>query len=303
MRQVSPDIPFGSAYTEMDWWSGYDPEMEDRANLEATAADYDWGSLVCGDDTPEKFSIADWWPVEFQGPIGSCAGQAASGAAEIEHYKLTGQPIAFNANFTYIEGQRYSKSLFGRDNGATIDGVVRSTKEKGCAPMDWDKDGRIDYPYPDRYTTNIPQQAYQYASKYKIGYHAVLKNWDEIIKFLKTQGTVVVGGDWGRWGPDASGLCTRFTSGGGGHAWIICGWDETKKTFSEDVLEGVNSHGKRWARKGFHYMTRRFIDQFLAARWTVAIGISRLSVPGPTKYSFEQWKKAVPVSILPTWRT
>lgn len=300
-RIITPDQPYSEEYGR-DFWSGYVKEQEDVQNLVATAVDYDWGSLVCGDDTPQKFSIADWWPVEFQGPIGSCAGQAASGAAEIEHYKLTGTPIAFNANFTYIEGQRYNKGLFGRDNGATIDGVVRSTKEKGCAPMDWDKDGQVDYPYPARYTTAIPQQAYTYAGQYKIQFHAVLKNWDEINKFLKTNGTVVVGGDWGNWGPDSSGLCSNFRSGGGGHAWIICGWDETNTRFREPVLECVNSHGKRWGKNGFHFLNRRFVDQFLSARWTVVIGISRLTVPGPTKYSFEQWKKAVPFQFMPQWR-
>ncbi len=256
-RTVSPDVEYSSDYGQ-DWWSGYIPENENLEELERTAVEYAYASIPRGNEVPEVFTIADWWDMENQGRVGRCAGMAAASAGEIEHFKLTGSEIQFNGHFTYILGQNRTPWR-GGDNGTSIQSVVQSAKEDGYCPMDFDKDGRIDYPMPDRYTTSIPAVAKEKAKPYKMGFHSILRSWDEIVAFLQTQGTVIVGGPWGNWGPDSSGFCDSFASGGGGHAWTISGWDFSRRKYRVPVLEGVNSHGKRWGVQGFHYMSEKWV--------------------------------------------
>lgn len=293
-RPITVDVPWEDYPAE--FWSGYRMGEGDIEAMLSSAVDYDWQSLMKSSEAPPKFSVADWYDIEWQGPIGSCAGQAGVGVAEVEYFKLTGKEIQFNANFTYILGQNRTPWR-GGDNGTSVHSIMQSLKEDGACPMDWDKDGKIDYPYPPSYTNKIPAQAKTFAAPYKFGYHAVLTNFDDILAFLQTQGTVMVGGDWGRWGPDRSGLCDTFSSGGGGHAWMISGWDCTKATYNQDVLEGVNSHGKRWGVNGRHYLTRRWTDRFFQSRSSVAIGMSRLTVPGPTKYSYDMWARSIKLKM------
>lgn len=297
MPVVSPDVPYSDEYPSSDFWSGYNPDMEDIESLERNAVQYAYADIPRAADTPEEFTIGEWWDIEHQGSIGSCAGDAGAASAEVEHFKLTGREIQFNSNYTYILAQNRT-SWRGGDNGTSIESVVASLKEDGCCPMDWNSDGQIDYPRPKRYTNQIPGDARKHAAPYKIGYHAVLKSWDDIVGFLQTQGTVFVGGPWGNWGPDSSGFVDGFSSGGGGHAWMISGWDFTKRKFRNNVLEGVNSHGKRWGKGGYHYMSQKFIQQFLSSRSTVVVGVSRLTVPGPTIYTPEVWKKRIRVKLI-----
>lgn len=295
-RAVSLDVPYSASYPSSDFWSGYDPDMEDREALEREAIEYAYASIPRAQDTPAEFTIGEWWDTESQGKVGRCAGMAGASAGEVEYFKLTGKEIQFNGHYTYILGQNRTQWR-GGDNGTSIHSVVTSVKEDGLCPIDFNGDGKPDYPMPPRYTTQIPEAARRAAAAFKMGYHAFLKSWDDILGFLQTQGTVFVGGDWGNWGPNQSGLVDGFSSGGGGHAWMISGWDLTRRKYSSDVLEGVNSQGKNWGKRGFHYMTRRFIDQFLRSRNTVIVGVSKLTVPGPTIYTPEMWRKRIKLKL------
>jgi hypothetical protein len=275
------------------WWSGYDPENEDREALLATAQQYDFASIPRAATVPDRFSIADWWDTEQQGPVGRCAGEAGAACAEVEYYKTTGNETQFNGHFTYILAQNRTHWR-GSDNGTSCQSVATSLKEDGACPMDWDRDGRVDYPKPPGYTTRIPEQARAHAAKYRFSFHSILKSMDDIVAFQQTQGVVFVGGDWGNWGPNSAGLCDRFIPGGGGHAWAMPGWDFSRQRFATEVIEGVNSHGLGWGKRGFHWMTRRFIDAFLSHRNTVVVGMSKLAIPGAeTKYDYSRWRKAI----------
>ncbi len=282
------DIDF-STLDAAKWWSGYQPA--NIAALMASAVEYD-GRAFTAAAAPERFSIADWYDVEQQGPVGRCAGEAGVATAEVEFYKATGREIQFNGHATYIWAQNRTPWR-GSDNGTSIESVVESLETEGACPIDWDNDGRPDYPKPPRYTRDIPAQAKTYAARFKFESHAVLRSFDDIVSYSQTQGTVFIGGDWGNWRPDASGLVTNFRPGGGGHAWCIPGFDRTRTRFNEDVLEGVNSHGLGWGIKGFHWMNRRFVDAFLRHQNTVCVGMSQLTTPGPTKYDFDKWRKAI----------
>ncbi len=292
-RPVTPEtVDFNKLNPDM-WWSGYYPDPEDRAALMATASQFNYAAMQRAATVPTRFSIADWWDVEQQGAVGRCAGEAGSAAAEVEYYKATGRETQFNSHFTYILAQNRTPWR-GADNGTSCQSVATSLEQDGACPMDWNKDGKIDYPKPPNYTTNIPPQAKTYAQFYRFKFHSILETFDDIVSFQQTQGVVFCGGDWGNWGPNAAGLCDRFSPGGGGHAWAMPGWDLTRTRFSMDVIEGVNSHGLGWGKRGFHWMTRRFIEGFLANRNTVCVGMSQLTIPGAeTKYDYERWRKAI----------
>ena len=275
----------------MSDFTGYAIDQEERDELHAEALDFNVMSLSEFDDTPIKYDPTDWWITENQGGVGRCAGMASSSTGEMCYKLQTGKIIQFNGHYSYIRAQQKSKGLYGRDAGSTMYGNMLAAKEHGFCPMDWDKDGTVDYPLPPRYTTDIPAQADTYASKYKIKFHLMLKDWDSMARFIRLgMGAIMVGAGWGNWGPNAQGLITNFSDGGGGHAWLINGWDFSRTVFHEDVLIMFNSHGKRWGINGKAYLTRRFVEGMLKSRRTEVIGMSDLTTPEPRKIDWsKQW--------------
>jgi len=272
-------------------FTGYAIDDEDLNAVANESVDFDFESMPMRGDVPAKYDPRTIpWRVENQGRVGRCAGMAASSVGEMcFNRQSAGQKIIhFNGHASYIWAQKNSRGLYGRDAGSTIHGNVKAAKQKGFCPIDWSGDGRADYPLPPRYTTNIPAEAEAHAAKYKIGYSAFLETFDAVLNFLRSgQGAVMVGGSWGRWSPNADGIADRFRSGGSGHAWMICGWDCSRKTYSDDLLIAVNSHGERSWKKGFCFLTRRFVKDFSEHKHTVIAGMSDLSDPEPRKVNWE----------------
>lgn len=271
-------------------FSGYAMEEEDHDELIATAIDYDYESMTMRSDAPEKWDPRSWWKVENQGRVSRCAGFAASSAGEIVHYRQTGgKQVQYNGHFSYIEAQRFTPQLYGRDSGSTISASVRAARDVGFCRIDWDNDGVDDYPLPSMYTTKIPEAAYDYAAENKIKSHAYLRSFDQILNYLRGgQGGCFAGGPWSNWRPDRRGVCDRFKGGGSGHAWSILGWDLTHKEVPEDVLLCVNSHGRRSWNQGWAMMTRDFFDEFLEHKHSVVAGISDLTIPRPRQIVWQK---------------
>ena len=272
-------------------FTGYAIDDEDIQAVVRESIDYDFECLPMLGDAPEVYDPRDWWRMENQGAVGRCAGMASSSVGEMcfNRQSKGKKIIQFNGHASYIWAQKNSRGLFGSDRGSTIHGNVKAAKEIGFCPMDWDKDGRVDYPLPPRYTTDIPQQAEIYAAQYKIGYSAFLETFDAILNFLRGgQGGVFVGGSWGNWRPSREGIADRFSGGGGGHAWCILGWDVSRSRFSEDLLLAANSHGTRSWVNGWCYLTRDFIKQFTRHQHTVIAGMSDLTDPEPRKVNWKE---------------
>jgi len=267
-------------------FTGYAIDDEDINALVKESVDYDFEYLPMLGDAPKKYDPRSWWRMENQGAVGRCAGMASSSVGELcfNRQRDGKKIIQFNGHASYIWAQKNSNGLYGRDRGSTIHGNVKAAKEMGFCPIDWNHDGKVDYPLPKRYVTEIPGQAKTYAAKYRIGYSAFLETFDAILNFLRGgQGGVFVGGSWGNWRPNREGVADRFRSGGSGHAWSILGWDLTRKVFNEDVLLAANSHGERSWKNGWCYLTRGFIKQFASHRHTVIAGMSDLTDPEPRK--------------------
>jgi hypothetical protein len=256
---------------------GYDPTIEEIEQLRDQCIKFDVRDLVVQGDLPDTRGIKDLMRRDDQGRMNSCAGFGMTHAQEVCYFNQTGKWRQFSPNFAYTEGQKNS-NIRG-DNGATIHGVVKAAKEKGALPEDLDNDGQPEWPYTTRYFTQYPQEAYDAAALWKIGYSVELHGYDEILRFLQAgQGAVIVGGAWGNWRPTSSGIADSFRGGGGGHA--RCYFDWITRGNRVCVVE-ANSHGTRYGDNGFAYATKNFLDAQERDRWTVTIGVSDLDSPEP----------------------
>lgn len=271
-------------------FTGYDPRLEEREALTGQCIQFDVRDLVVQGDLPDTRGIMKLMRRDDQFNMNSCAGFGATNAGEVGHFLRTKKWRQFAPKFTYKEGQK--KSGIRGDRGATIHGVVRSMKEEGLLPEDVDGDGVVEYPYDTNYNQTFPRSAYDVASKWKVGYSVELNGGDAFdlqLRFLQSnQGAIVVGGPWGNWRPDSQGVCRRFSGGGGGHARARIDW--IKLPNGETAIVEANSHGSRYGKNGFSFMTREFVNSEARDRWFVAIGVSDLSSPEPRKIDLsEKW--------------
>lgn len=268
----------------MTWhFTGYDPKLEERKLLSEQCIDFDIMSLTCSSDLPPTRGIKDLMRRDDQHQMNSCAGFGMTGAGEVTHYLQTLTWRQFNPLWTYRRGQEVS-NIRG-DNGATIHGVVTSSKKPGLLPEDVDNDGTPEYPYRVQYDFPFPRECYEIAAQWTVGYSIELHGFDAILRFLQTnQGAIVTGGSWGNWKPDSRGICRRFVSGGGGHARCYVDWITID---GELFLVEANSHYASWGDNGFSYHSKSFVDGQDKDRWTVTIGVSDLKTPTPR---FIDWK-------------
>jgi hypothetical protein len=263
-------------------FTGYDYTIEKRELLRANAIDYDFEQFRCRGDVPDTFGIMDLMIEkkirEDQWRMNSCAGFGAAHAAAVGFWLQTGVWRQFNPHWTYRRGQELD-GIRG-DNGATIWGVTQAMKAAGLLPEDIENDGKKEFPFPrDQYDFKYPASATTIAKERRIGYTAELKSAAAIFNFLEAgQGAVVIGGPWGNWSPDRSGICSQFRGGGGGHARAYI--DRKTLNGRRHAIE-INSHFESYGDRGFAYHTESFIDQQCADRNFVAIGVSDLSLsPG-----------------------
>lgn len=243
--------------------------------------------IVSGNYDPHRYAAGidarKWMRTENQGQVGRCAGYSQATTGECLFRIKTGEIIQFNGHYSYLRAQKID-GLLGRDQGSTIHGECEAQKKWGTCPIDWDGDGRDDYPPPDHYTTDIPQGADEKAAEYLLGYYSILHNRSELTDFMRSgQGAVTVGARWGNWGPDSRGVCDSFTGGRGGHAWCILDWDDT---LYGGVHWMLNSHGIRWGLNGWAMLTNRFLDQLFEDSYTSVAGVSDLKVPEVRHFSW-----------------
>lgn len=255
---------------------------EQKEKLLASCIDFDFGNLVCSDDDIESANIQELMIAnkirEDQYNMNSCAGFGMAHAGATAFYFQTGTWREFNPHWSYRRGQEIN-GIRG-DSGATIHGVVTAAMKSGMLVDDIENDGVKEFPYPrDNYNFQYPASAATLAAERKIGYMANLTSWEAMFNFIVArQGAIVIGGPWGGWKPASNGVCTRFASGGGGHA--RCRNDINKKNGEWTILE-VNSHFVNYGDRGFGHMTRQFVESELRDRSFVAIGVSDLTLkPG-----------------------
>jgi len=278
--------PAGRSYIPDEWWSGYDPKLENKEALIAQCIDFDVNELVVQGDLPETRNIKEVMRRDDQGRISSCAGFGMTGAGEVTYFLQTGKWRQFNPMWSYRRGQEVN-NIRG-DSGATIEGVVTAAKKVGFLPEDFNNDGTPECIYVEDYNMKFPQNAAEIAADWQIGYSINLKGFDENLKFLQAnQGAIIVGGSWGNWRPNNRGICDSYSGGGGGHARSYIDWITIDGVI---YLVECNSHYNTYGVNGFAFHSKRFVDSQASDRFTVTIGVSDLSSPEPREIDWnKQW--------------
>ena len=224
--------------------------------------------------------------VEQQGPVGSCQGQSLSSEGEWVYIVATGDiTLQFSRAMGYYETQRLD-GLSG-DVGSTIEGGVRLIKTIGlCRESLW--------PYQTRYDNRRPanwQEVLADAENYKIATATRLLSYDAIRTFLGSgQGGVHLGITWNS-SVDSEVVESYATNGGGGHSVGLYALSERKDRAGRPYCWMMNSWGKSWQGDGWAEWSPRAIEQMLAARWSVFVGLSDMPNVKPRTYTLEQLKK------------
>ena len=248
-----------------EFFPGWLHEKEDLEFLHGTATPWKPPQTF---HAPEEFDPRIFHRVENQKAQGACAGHGCTSVCEQCEYLVTGTVVQLCRQFSYITGQK-ADNLDGRDQGATISGVVKAAKNHGhCLESLW--------PYTGKYNTNIPRACYESAENHRIEHHAVLRSYDEILAFLKAgEGGVEIGVPWtSGLANNTSGRVTRSNSGGrnlGGHALAFLGWDKS------GALWMVNSHSERWGDNGYALCDPEWVNDIFRQRFHEVIGMSQFS--------------------------
>lgn len=193
------------------------------------------------------FSLAQWVLWWFnQGQIGTCAGNAGTGATQTANIAAFNEgelfdPVQLSRAFVYYNARKFD-GLIGRGDGATCSGIFRAASEIGMC-----RENSLPYRVNARYLdTNPPQAAFDEAKDCKLlGIIDVDPSNIELRKRSIFNGhPVFVGIDWpAGWDEGLIDKYGRTTGTGrpvGGHAlydigWVI--WD------GKLYWHRVNSHG------------------------------------------------------------
>lgn len=260
----------------MTEFTGYAIELENKDKIArtATAIPFRAGDFEAPDEIDPRGIIK----TENQKNQGACQGKAQTSVGESCLFIATGEKAQFSAQFAYIATQKID-GLVGRDQGSTISGGVENAKKNGFCPEEI-------FPYPDpvRYVSNIPDGAYEAASKFKIQSHAFLTSYDDVFNYLAAgQGAVEIGISWGGFNPNREGVIESFRAGGGGHALCYLGYSKRKDRQGRNYLWLLNSHGENWGINGWAEVSPTAVDQTARHRNTVMAGMSDLTTPEPRK--------------------
>lgn len=227
---------------------------------------------------PEEIDPRKWHRIENQGSMGSCQGHALSSVCEMAYYIATKKVTQFSPIWCYLLSQKID-GLLGSDRGSTIDGGRRCAQQYGLCPLEI-----FPYPNPVRYSTKIPEAAWDAATPNKIRSHSVMESYDDIFNYLASgQGGVEIGISWGNGTrPNSDGVMESYKAGGGGHAVSFLGYSTRKDSQGRNYLWLANSWGvQNWGKQGWAEVSPHAIEQMFSHRYTVMIGLSDLSTPAP----------------------
>jgi len=192
-------------------------------------------------------------PIEDQGQLGSCTGQAIAGAIELID-KKAGKRLDVSRLFVYYE-ERVLMGTVNYDSGAYIRDGIKVCYTKG-APLEslW--------PYTiKKWATKPPTAAYTDALKRKVTGYQRCANFTAVKNAVALGNPVIVGFDvYASFETiGANGIMpypnTATEQLLGGHAVTIVGYNDSTQRF---ICR--NSWGTRWGDKGYFYMPYQVIQ-------------------------------------------
>lgn len=201
-------------------------------------------------------------PIDDQGQLGSCTGNAIAGAIDLLDRKTYNLQTRVSRLFIYYY-ERLIEGTVNYDNGAYIRDGMRATSTYG-APVEnlW--------PYNiNMFRTRPSNQAITDAAKRKVTLYQAASNFTAVQNALANGYPVVIGfdvyssfeGAWGniRHGQSGAGMMpypnTRTEQLLGGHAVCLVGYNNANNTFI-----ARNSWGTSWGDNGYFYMPYQVIQ-------------------------------------------
>lgn len=266
-----------------DYVGGYAIEQEHRQELEATSTQATYRSFS---DLPERVDprraalfSQGLLVAPNQGPIGSCQGNALTHNFEYCYALRTGKVLQFSRMMAYI-GSQIEDGIRG-DSGSTLSGGTKLAR-KGVCPEDV-------APYPSSYPgwSYLTPAMREAAKPYTMASHTVLRTVDEVKQYIGSGiGIVQIGISWGSaMRPDSKGCIRSFNGGGGGHSVCYAGYipdsDVGVQSSAGYWFLLLNSWGRSWGKDGWAYVDPKSVELQLRHQWSVFIGRSDLSTPGP----------------------
>jgi len=197
-------------------------------------------------------------PIDDQGNLGSCTGNAIAGAIDLVDYENK-KSERVSRLFIYYQ-ERVIEGDITKDNGAYIHDGITACSQTG-APLEslW--------PYTvSKFAVQPNQTAYTDAAKRKVTGYSKCNNFAAVKTALANKAPVVIGfyvyssfesGTW--WQPRGTGLMpypnTRTEQLLGGHAVCIVGYnDNLTGPAGKGYFIVRNSWGTSWGQQGYFYM-------------------------------------------------
>lgn len=187
-------------------------------------------------------------PIENQGQLGSCTGQALAGAIELVNRKFN-KKHDVSRLFIYYQ-ERVLMNTINEDSGATIRDGIKAVSKWG-APLE------IFWPYNIKRFAQAPsKQAYSDALKRKVTEYRRILTFSDVLNAVSQKIPVIFG-----FAVYESFVTDKVAYTGvmpvpsrneeflGGHAVMLVGFDRSSRRF---IVR--NSWGANWGLKGYFYM-------------------------------------------------
>lgn len=248
---------------------GWLPGREDRAFLYTTHATR--FSYLSAASLPDTVDPRDKIHVKDQGQVGACSGFSRSYCMEALSNGIGQQGIEFSPMFAYLTGQKID-GLLGQDNGATISGGIKASRQYGNAPDNL-------FPFPGRYVHQIPEACFSAAEQHQLLAHAPVRSAGECRQAIGSGYPIYLGIMWGD-------ECNRPLLdsyrgyGGGGHAICLLG-------YVGEYFLMLNSWGKGWGEQGWARWHERAVDSMIRSRNSEFFAVSEIERPTPRQWNYE----------------
>lgn len=197
-----------------------------------------------------------------QGNIGSCAGATTVGT-------IMGVREAAGADFIELSASSiYGQANGGRDQGATMSGVLQAARQVGATPVD------VISHYAWRQRT-WPSDWKERAKPFRILEFYDAPSFDMMSTGLQRGFLIAYGIAIGNsFRPNAQGIIPPPSGSGGGHAMVGCGLSKINNTW---YIKTLNSWSAGWGLNGFCYVPEQYFRGNFVDGWAVRVVTSHLN--------------------------